>query len=269
MDFVKNVYIEIVLIAGIIIYVLQYIGGFSVNKFVEDNASFFRKLKEKDFEFYLKAKYGDAVDIDQAFNARLKNALLIAFLAMLFQLKNFNYVSLIIVIGFFLGGYKLNYFELKSYYKRHLHLIDTQLPYYLKNLEILIQHYTVPVALGKSLADAPEIFQDGLHDLVEKINAGDSSIQPYMDFAKEYPVRDSMRMMRLLYRLGLGKQERKQEQLLTFSRDVSALQQKAREARYKARLDHMESQTMKMLVCTGGGVMVILVLAILQTFSGF
>ncbi len=269
MSISTNIYYEIVIIAFIIVYVLQYIGGFSINKFVEDNASYFRKLKEKDFEFYLKAKYGDAVDIDVYFNSRLKNAFIYSFAVMLLTLNNFNYLALLGVIGAFLVGYKIPYFRLKSYYKSHLHLIDTQLPYYLKNLEILIQHYTVPVALGKSLGDAPEIFQDGLHDLVEKINAGDSSIQPYMDFAKEYPVRDSMRMMRLLYRLGLGKQERKQEQLLTFSRDVSALQQKAREARYKARLDKMEAQTMKMLVCTGAGVMVILVLAIMETFSGF
>ena len=103
--------------------------------------------------------------------------------------------------------------------------------------------------------------------MIEKINAGDSSVQPYMDFAKDFPVRDSMRMMRLLYRLGLGKQEHKQEQLLAFSKNVSSLQQKAREERYKTRLEHMESQTMKMLVCTGIGVMALLVLSILQTFQ--
>ena len=103
--------------------------------------------------------------------------------------------------------------------------------------------------------------------MIEKINAGDSSINPYMEFAKDFPVRDSMRMMRLLYRLGLGRQERKQEQLLSFSKTISALQQKAREARYKARLEKMESKTMRMLVCTGVGVMMLLVLSILQTFS--
>ena len=130
------------------------------------------------------------------------------------------------------------------------------LPYYLKNLEILVQHYTVPVALGKSIEEAPNIFKEGLKTLIEKINAGDSTINPYMEFAKEYPVRDSMRMMRLLFRLSLGSNERKQEQLLTFSRNISSLQQKAREARYKERLEKMESKTMVMLVTTGVGVMV-------------
>ena len=144
---------------------------------------------------------------------------------------------------------------LKKYYKKHLHEIDVMLPYYLKGLEILIQHYTVPVAIGKSIEDAPDIFKPGLRDMIAKINAGDSTIQPYMDFANEYPVRDSMRMMRLLYRLGIGGQERKQERLLMFSKTVSNLQAKARETKYKERLDYMGNQTMIMLVVTGISVM--------------
>ncbi len=260
-------YIELGILAIIIIYVMQYVGGFSINKFVDDNAGYFKRLQEDDFEFYAKAKYGDAIDIDKLFNSRFRNALLVTLVLSFVFISKFSGTVLLVLFAVFLGMFKLPYVQLKNYYKGHLHLIDTQLPYYLKNLEILIQHYTVPVALGKSIGDAPDIFKDGLRDMIEKINAGDSSINPYMEFAKEYPVRDSMRMMRLLYRLGLGKQERKQEQLLTFSRTVSSLQQKAREARYKSRLDKMESKTMQMLVCTGIGVMILLILSILQNFS--
>lgn len=259
-------YFEIFIVAIVILLLMQYIGGFSINKFVEDNSTYFQRLKEDDFEFYAKARYGDAVNIDKLFNARLKNALLVGLAVGICFISKFSYAMVIAIFIVIFFMFKMPYFQLKNYYKSHLHLIDTQLPYYLKSLEILIQHYTVPVALGKSVGDAPEIFQEGLRDMLEKINAGDSSINPYMEFAKEYPVRDSMRMMRLLYRLGLGKQERKQEQLLTFSRNVSSLQQKAREARYKARLEKMESKTMRMLVCTGVGVMVLLVLSILQMF---
>ena len=50
------------------------------------------------------------------------------------------------------GVFKMPYIQLKGYYKQHLHEIDVMLPYYLKSLEILIQHYTVPVAIGKSIA---------------------------------------------------------------------------------------------------------------------
>jgi hypothetical protein len=89
-----------------------------------------------------------------------------------------------------------------------------------------------------------------------------------MEFARRYPVRDSMRMMRLLYRLGLGSQDRKQEQLIVFSRTISNLQAKSRDTKYKERLEKMEKKTMTMLVSTGAGVMIILLLSILQTFSG-
>ena len=70
--------------------------------------------------------------------------------------------------------------------------------------------------------------------------------------------------MRLLYRLSLGRQERKQEQILTFSRSISSLQQKARETRYKNRLEKMEGKTMSMLITTGVGLMILLVLAVIQ-----
>ena len=87
-----------------------------------------------------------------------------------------------------------------------------------------------------------------------------------MDFAKAYPVNDSMRMMRLLYRLSLGNQENKHEQLIMFSKSVSALQNKARETRYKERLQKMENKTMIMLGAVGGGVMILLLFAMLQQF---
>ena len=83
-----------------------------------------------------------------------------------------------------------------------------------------------------------------------------------MDFAKEYPVRDSMRMMRLLYRLGSGEQEKKHQQLESFSKSVSSLQAKAREQKYQARLYSMERRTMIMMVVTGGGSLVLLLISI-------
>ena len=247
-----------VLILGVLLYViLEYNGSISTNKFLNDNKDIFIKMKEKDYDFYLKAKYGDAVDIQNIYNARLRNGML----------ADLSYIKVIIILIVAYGVFKLPYFQIKRYYKAHLSQIDMMLPYYLKSLEILVQHYTVPVALGKSVNEAPEIFRNGLLELLEKINAGDSSINPYMDFAKEYPVRDSMRMMRLLYRLSLGSQERKQEQLLTFSRNISSLQQKARENRYKARLETMESKTRVMLVSTTIGVMILLVISIMMIFT--
>ena len=257
-----------VIILGLLLYViLEYNGSISTNKFINDNKDIFYKIKEKDYDFYAKARYGQAVDIDLLFTARLRNGLLVMFIFFLVFIGDLSYIKIIIMLIAGYGMFKLPYFQIKSYYKTHLAQIDMMLPYYLKNLEILVQHYTVPVALGKSVNDAPEIFRNGLLDLIEKINAGDSTINPYMDFAREYPVRDSMRMMRLLYRLSLGSQERKQEQLLTFSRNISNLQQKARETRYRDRLEKMEGKTRVMLISTSVGVMILLVISIMMIFT--
>lgn len=260
-------YLEMIILAVIIFALFCYGGRINPNKFIADNQVYFRKLKEEDYDFLVKMRYGEGADPDVLFNSRIRNAVVAFFAILVFFITDLSYVNIIIALIVAVVMFKMGYSNLKSYYKRHLHQIDILLPYYLKGLEILIQHYTVPVALAKSVDDAPEIFRDGLRELVNKINAGDPTIQPYMDFAKEYPVRDSMRMMRLLYRLSLGRQERKQEQLVMFSQSISSLQQKARETKYKQRLDKMESKTMMMLVTTGIGTMLLIVVAVMMMMS--
>ncbi|MGI6324641.1 MAG: hypothetical protein ACOXZS_01685 [Bacilli bacterium] len=258
---------EALLIGIIMLFVLEYNHVIDTNKFIKDNESYFKALREKDYEFYVRAKYGEDIDINKLFAIRIRNAI-IAFTAFIFLfLTKLNFLNFIaaLVVAYFV--FKMQYSNLRSYYRKHLHEIDAMLPFYLKNIEILIQHYTVPVALMRSIDDAPDIFKSGLRNMIEKISAGDSSIDPYMEFARAYPVRDSMRMMRLLYRLGLGAQENKQDQLLVFSRTVSALQSKAREQRYKNRLSNMEKRTLVMLVVTGGGTMAILLLSMLLIFQ--
>lgn len=258
---------EAILIGIIVLSILQYNRLVDTGKFLKDNELYFKALKEKDYEFYVRAKYGDNIDINKLFSARIRNAIIV-FIAIIFifltQLSYINFIASIL-IAFFV--FKMQYITLRNHYKKHLYQINSMLPYYLKSLEVLIQHYTIPVAITKSINTAPDIFKPGLRDFISKIEAGDSSIDPYMEFAKEYPVRDSMRMMRLLYRLGLGEQESKQEQLLMFSRTISALQAKAREQKYSNRLANMEKRTLLMLVVTGGGTMAVLLLSMLKTFQ--
>lgn len=257
-------YFEIIILGIILFLVLTVNGYIKPNKFIQDNQEIFMRLKEEDYDFLVKAKYGDGLDPDVLYQKRIRNGLIVIVLLIFIMLSNLSAVKVVVAVVAGYVMFKLDYTNLKKYYKAHLLQIDSMLPYYLKGLEILIQHYTVPVAIGKSIPDAPEIFRDGLVDMINKINAGDSTVTPYMEFAQTYPVRDSMRMMRLLYRLSLGRQERKQEQLITFSKTISNLQQKARENRYKERLDKMEGKTMSMLVSTGLCVMVLLVIAVMQ-----
>lgn len=258
---------EVIIVGAILIGVLLYNRTIDGKKFIKDNEVVFEHLKESDYDFLVAAKYGDKVDPVVLYNKRIKMAFITIVVFLFIFLADLSAIN--IVLSIFVGYivFKSNYNSLRTYYKKHLHEIDVMLPYYLKGLEILIQHYTVPVALARSINDAPDIFKPGLREMIAKIDAGDSSIDPYMDFANQYPVRDSMRMMRLLYRLGLGKQEDKQERLLMFSRTVSNLQNKARETKYKERLNHMEGQTMIMLVATGGGVMVLILFAMIYMFT--
>lgn len=266
---------EILVVGAIIIFILIYNNTIDKNKFFSDNQKYLEALKEDDYNFLVLARYGEEVDVDQLYSKRVTYAA-IAFLMILVLTISGNssveiinsqfFLNLILSIVIAVAVFKLPYIQLKNYYKQHLHEIDVMLPYYLKSLEILVQHYTVPVAIGKSISDAPDIFKPGLRRMVDRINSGDSTIDPYMEFANTYPVRDSMRMMRLLYRLGIGSQERKQERLMMFSRTVSTLQNKARETKYKERLNHMESQTMIMLVVTGLGVMLVILISMVMLF---
>ena len=258
---------EIIIVCGLIVFICFYNKTIDGKKFIADNEKFFQLLREKDYDFLVFSKYGDDADCDELFKKRVMNGLLFGLLLFMIFLSNLSLINVVLTLLIAFGVFKLPYMQLKNFYKAHLHEIDLLLPYYLKGLEILIQHYTVPVAIGKSIDDAPEIFKPGLRKLVERVNAGDSTVDPYMEFSNTYPVRDSMRMMRLLYRLGLGSQERKQERLMMFSRSVSNLQNKAREVKYKERLNYMESQTMKMLVVTGVAVMGIILISMIGMFS--
>lgn len=263
-------YPELILVIGIIVFLFIYTKVITTGDFFSSNNPYIVYMKESDYDFLLIAKYGDLVyDPNEVFMKRVKKGLMVGvfafFIATITGKMTFITVILCLVIGYI--AFKMDYMNLKNFYKGHLNTIDSLLPYYLKGLEILIHHYTVPVALAKSIEDAPDIFKPGLRRMIDKIEAGDSSVEPYMDFAREYPVRDSMRMMRLLYRLGLGEQEKKHEQLISFSKSVSALQAKAREDKYKARLSKMEKETMKMLMCTGGCTLILLLISIFSMMS--
>lgn len=253
--------IVFLMISLIVVFLFVYNKVFDGNKFIKEISPLFRTIIEDDYEFLLKLRYeGEDIDIQEIFEKRVKNGIMAFIISCFLALLLGKFAFLAIVIALVLGYlfFKLPYIKLKNMYKKYLHSVDLLLPYYLKGLEILVQHYTVPVALSKSIHTAPKVFQSGLIKLVAKIDAGDSSIKPYIDFANEYPVRDSMRMMRLLYRLSLGSQENKQEQVMAFSKMVSTLQNKAREIKYQERLDTMEKKTMVMLFATGGGVMALL-----------
>lgn len=259
---------ELIIITGIALFVITYTKMVNVQDLFDENGKLVGIIKEKDYNFLAMAKYGGDVDINKLFSKRIRNTGLALIVVMLVLLFNFSVINLIVGIVIIIVVYKSDYASLKSYHKKNLQHIDQLLPYYLKSIEILAQHYTIPVAISRSINTAPDVFKNGLRKMIAKIDSGDSSIDPYMDFAMEFPVRDSMRMMRLLYRLSIGAQENKQEQLLVFSKSVSSLQNKAREKMYASRLKKMENKTLIMLMVTGGGTMIVILLAMVMKMFG-
>ena len=255
---------EFAIVVLIILFVLSYGGAINTKKLYADNKALFAYLKEKDYDFLVKAKYQGNADPDVLFEKRIKNLMIWFAIVLAVLLFNFTWINLIIGIVILIVIYRNQYSSLKGWYKKNLTVIDQNLPYYLKSIEILAQHYTIPVAISRSIDTAPEMFREGLQEMIHKIDSGDSSIQPYLDFAEKYPVGDSLRMMRLLYRLSIGAQENKQEQLSVFSKSVSSLQNKAREQKYAARLNKMEKKTMSMLIVTGGGTMLVIFFAMVM-----
>ena len=77
--------IEIIILAGIIFFVMTYNGQISIKQLINDNFGLFIKLKEEDWDFYVRAKYGEGVNPDNLFVKRIRNGLMIALVMIFFS----------------------------------------------------------------------------------------------------------------------------------------------------------------------------------------
>ena len=65
---IYNIYIP-----GILIFVVLTFNGYiKPNKFIVDNQDIFLRLKEEDYDFLVRAKYGDGLDADVLFQKRIR-----------------------------------------------------------------------------------------------------------------------------------------------------------------------------------------------------
>ena len=156
---------EFAIILLIILFVASYSGAIDTDKLYEDNKKLFELLKEKDYDFLVKARYGGDVDPTILYEKRIKSLMIGVAIVFALVLFNFTWINLILGIIIIIVLYKNQYSTLKSHYKKHLTEIDQTLPYYLKSIEILAQHYTIPVAISKSIETAPLLFKDGLVEM--------------------------------------------------------------------------------------------------------
>ena len=93
-------YIEILLVGIITFFVLIYNGAISTSKFFGENKGMFELLQEKDYEFLLRAKYGERVyDVSQVFrniSSCLRFLILEYFMLLLKVFRYIKYSNLII-----------------------------------------------------------------------------------------------------------------------------------------------------------------------------
>ena len=130
--------IEIFIIGAIILFLFIYTGRINKSKFVDDNKGIFMLLKESDYDFLLRAKYGDLVyDSDIVFMQRIRNAGIVLALLIFVFISDLSFLNVIVSFIIAFVVFKFQYIQLKNYYKNHLNEVDSLLPYYLKSLEIL------------------------------------------------------------------------------------------------------------------------------------
>ena len=105
-------YVEILILGVIIFAVLTANGFINPNKFIQDNQDIFFKLKEDNYDFLVKAKYGDGLDPDVLFRKRIRNGLLVIVLVLFVFISNINGVKVVFsfVVGFVV--FKLDYMNL-------------------------------------------------------------------------------------------------------------------------------------------------------------
>ena len=124
--------IEIAVIALIVFYIFTKSGRISISKLIADNEMYLRKLKESDYDFYVRAKYGDSVNPDLLFNKRLQNSFIVIIVIFCLLLKNMSYVYVLVclIVGF--AFFKVDYLNLRNYYKKHLNEIERLIKEYNK-----------------------------------------------------------------------------------------------------------------------------------------
>ena len=57
--------IEILIVGILLMFMLGYTGKIDANKFLKDNSNYFNILREDDYDFLVRSRYGDSVDPDR------------------------------------------------------------------------------------------------------------------------------------------------------------------------------------------------------------
>ncbi len=93
---------EFLIIGIILFFILAYSNRVNLRRFVGDTEPYFRALMEEDYEFLLKVKYGNDIDVNELFGQRVRNGLVtIVVLIFVFVMSKPSFIS--VLLSFILG----------------------------------------------------------------------------------------------------------------------------------------------------------------------
>ncbi len=96
---------------------------------------------------------------------------------------------------------KLDHRLMKKYVTRE---IEKVFPKWLMTVSLLLQSENVHIAIYKSYDDAPEILKPELKTFMEDLKEKPDSMEPYMNFLKEYTLPEVHSAMKMLYSVSEG-----------------------------------------------------------------
>lgn len=104
--------------------------------------------------------------------------------------------------------YKQPYWRMKLKLKEYRKKLSEQFPVWLRQLQILLQHNTVMVALELSIPHSPLLIRGHLNELVGKLRENPRKLSVYNEFLADYQCVEIVRAMKLLYRYNtVGQQD--------------------------------------------------------------
>lgn len=96
-------------------------------------------------------------------------------------------------------------------------------PQWLMDISLLLQTENVQVALYRTGEKAPEVLRPAISEMMEELQQNPESLEPYLNFLKDYDLPDVTAAMRMLYALsngGYGSGEKQLSQILTRNQEL-------------------------------------------------
>lgn len=88
--------------------------------------------------------------------------------------------------------------------KRITRAVEKEYPSWLMQVALLLQHENVQMAILKSYDDAPLTLKPKIKELLDELREKPESMEPYLNFMKEYPLPQIQSSMKMLYSVSEG-----------------------------------------------------------------